>query len=246
MSGRLRPSEGRHRMRIRCYDRAMPMRATTIRFSDDLWDDLEREAQSRGVSAAQFIRDSALLRLGAASPDAVRELTPAPGGVARAVADPARLRALRDTELLDTPASPAFDRLTRLASRFLHTPVALVTLVDADRQFFKSCLGLPEPWANRRVTPLSHSFCQHVVARREPLLVSDARQHPELRDSLAIDDLDIVAYAGVPLVDRGGHVLGSLCAIDHKPRHWTGADLETLEDLAEAAVAAIEAETAAA
>src|SRR3954453_19095494 len=188
MSGRLRPSEGRHRMRIRCYDRAMPMRATTIRFSDDLWDDLEREAQSRGVSAAQFIRDSALLRLGAASPDAVREVTPASGGVAQAVADPARLRALRDTELLDTPASPAFDRLTRLAIRVLppatpafdrlarppirfpHPPIALVPLVDADRQFFKSCLGLPEPWASRRGSPLTHSFCPHAGARPGPLV----------------------------------------------------------------------------
>src|SRR3954453_21259785 len=225
---------------------AMPMRATTIRFSDDLWEDLEREAGRRGVSAAQFIRDSTLLRIGAASVQTSAENVRGRPDVARAVEDPSRLGAPPNTNPLDTRPTPGFDRLTRLASRFLHTPVALVTLVDADRQFLKSCLGLPEPWANRRVTPLSHSFCQHVVARREPLLVSDARQHPELRDSLAIDDLDIVAYAGVPLVDRGGHVLGSLCAIDHKPRHWTGADLETLEDLAEAAVAAIEAETAAA
>jgi GAF domain-containing protein len=224
----------------------MPMRATTIRFSDDLWEDLEREAGRRGVSAAQFIRDSTLLRIGAASAEAPAADATRRPDVLRAVEDPSRLAALRDTNLLDSRATPAFDRLTRLASRFLHTPVALVTLVAADRQFLKSCLGLPEPWASRRETPLSHSFCQHVVARREPLLVSDARQHPELRDSLAIDDLDIVAYAGVPLVDRGGHVLGSLCAIDHKPRHWTGADLETLEDLAEAAVAAIDAETAAA
>src|SRR4051794_478807 len=126
----------------------MPMRATTIRFSDDLWDDLEREAQRRGVTAAQFTRDPALLRLGAASPEAAREVTPVAGGVAQAVADPARLRALRDTELLDTPPSPAFDRLTRLASRFLHTPIALITPVDADRPVFKSCLGPPQPWAS--------------------------------------------------------------------------------------------------
>src|SRR5215212_3173672 len=173
--------------------RAVPMRATTIRFSDDLWEDLEREADRRGVSAAQFIRDSTLLRIGAASAEAPAADAPRRPDVLRAVEDPSRLAALRDTKLLDSRATPAFDRLARLASRFLHTPVALVTLVDADRQFLKSCLGLPEPWASRRETPLSHSFCQHVVARREPLLVSDAREHPELRDNLAIPDLEIVA-----------------------------------------------------
>jgi PAS domain S-box-containing protein len=85
------------------------------------------------------------------------------------VQDPARLKALRDACLLDTPAEESFDRLTRLASTILHAPVALVSLVDEDRQFFKSCVGLPEPWASRRETPLSHSFCQH-VEEREHLL----------------------------------------------------------------------------
>ena len=219
----------------------MPMRATTIRFSEELWQLLEQQAQMEGVSTAQFIRDSALLRLGANGDGARRRRSGAEDkGVGQAVHDPGRLAALRGSGMLDSPPTPAFDRLTRLTSRFLNAPVALVSLVDADRQFFKSCLGLPEPWASRRETPLSLSFCQHVVARREPLIVSDAREHPELRDSLAIRDLDVIAYAGVPLIDRAGHVLGTVCAIDNEPRLWSNEQIETLRDLAETAVAEIE------
>ena len=94
------------------------------------------------------------------------------------IRNPDRLDALRALGLLDTPAEEAFDRLARLAARLLHTPVALVSLVDENRQFFKSCFGLPEPWASWRETPLSHSFCQHVVTSNEPLVISDARIHP--------------------------------------------------------------------
>src|SRR5262245_3464148 len=73
----------------------------------------------------------------------------------------ARLAALRTTSLLDTPPEEVFDRLTRLATSALQVPVALVSLVDGDRQFFKSSIGLPEPWASLRQTPLTHSFCKH-------------------------------------------------------------------------------------
>src|SRR4051794_34482891 len=116
------------------------------------------------------------------------------------IADAARLEALRRTGLLDTPPEPSFDRLTRLAARLLHAPVALVSLVDADRQFFKSCVGLPEPWSSRRQTPLSHPFCRHEVATGEPLIIEDARQHPLLCGNAAIKDLGVVAYLGIPLV----------------------------------------------
>ena len=75
-----------------------------------------------------------------------------------AVRDPVRLSTLRRLCLLDTPPEEALDRLGRLATRVLRAPVALVSLVDSDRQFFKSAVGLPEPWATLRETPLSHSF----------------------------------------------------------------------------------------
>jgi signal transduction histidine kinase len=156
------------------------------------------------------------------------------------VQDPARLKALRDACLLDTPAEESFDRLTRLASTILHAPVALVSLVDEDRQFFKSCVGLPEPWASRSETPLSHSFCQHAVNSGEPLVIEDAREHPLVQENLAIRDLNVIAYAGIPLITSDGHALGSFCVIDGKPRRWTDEELAILKDLAVSVVTEIE------
>jgi hypothetical protein len=240
------------------------MRATTVRFSDELWNLLEREAQREGVSAAQFIRDATVLRAAyamgrrgdAGFEEALDRATgrreTRDGGpqdsearrkalldAAAAAEDPRRLDALRATGLLDSDISPSFDRLARLASRVLNAPVALVSLVDADRQFFKSCLGLPEPWASKRGSPLTHSFCQHAVASREPLLVDDAREHEVLRDNLAIRDMGVVAYAGIPLIDVDGHALGTLCVIDSRPRHWTTHQIQLLSDIAASVVTEI-------
>ena len=153
--------------------------------------------------------------------------------------DPARLLALQQTGLLDTLPEEVFDRLTRLVCRLLGVPVALVSLVENDRQFFKSALGLPEPWDLRRETPLSHSFCQHVVASGKPLLIQDASQDPLVCDNLALPELGVVAYLGMPLTTVDGHVLGSLCAIDTEPRAWTPADALALRDLAAVAVSEI-------
>ncbi|MFY9639662.1 MAG: GAF domain-containing protein, partial [Rhodomicrobium sp.] len=105
--------------------------------------------------------------------------------LAAVLCDPARIAALRATGLLDSPPEKVFDRLTDLARRMLGVPVCLISLVECDRQFFKSCAGLPEPWASLRETHLSHSFCQHVVHTGAPLVVEDAREHPLLRDNLA-------------------------------------------------------------
>lgn len=156
------------------------------------------------------------------------DFTEAPAEV---LAQPARLAALYDTALLDSAPEESFDRLTRLASRLLGVSTALVSMVDKDRQFFKSQVGLAQPWASTRHTRLSHSFCQWVVSSNESLVVEDANKQPVLRNNLAIKDLGVVAYAGVPISARGGHVLGSFCAIESKPRAWTEKDLETLRDL---------------
>ena len=160
--------------------------------------------------------------------------------VAEAVSDPARLAALRDTGLLDSDAEEVFDRLTTVAREALHADVSLMSLIDSDRQFFKSEQGLSEPWAGARETPLSHSFCQRVVASEAPLVVEDARTDPSLADSLAIRDLGIVAYAGVPLTLSDGHTLGSFCTVCTQPRAWTEAELRILTALGKAAVNEIE------
>jgi len=136
------------------------------------------------------------------------------------------------SRLLDSPPEEAFDRLTRLTSRLLGAPVALVTFVGEDRAFFKSAIGLQEPWASRRCTPLSHSFCRHVVATGAPLVVEDARRHPVVRANPAIRELGWIAYAGVPLTTSDGRIAGALAVADLMPRLWSPRDVALLEDLA--------------
>ena len=149
-----------------------------------------------------------------------------------AVISAERLGALQRTELLDTLPELEFDRVTRLACRLLGTEVALLSLVDSDRQFFKSSCGLPEPWASARQTPLSHSFCQHVVASEKYLAIEDARMEPLVADNPAVFELGVIAYLGVPVLAPNGKILGSFCAIAPKPRAWSKDDIALMQDLA--------------
>ncbi len=157
-----------------------------------------------------------------------------------ALHDPDRLAALRALELTNPVSDVALDRLARLAARSLGVPIALVSFVDDQRQVFCGAIGLPEPVATARETPLSHSFCQHVVVQEAPLIVEDARENPLVRTNLAIPEFGVVAYAGIPLRTSEGQILGSFCALDLLPRAWTADDVATLTDFADAAVAAIE------
>lgn len=143
-----------------------------------------------------------------------------------------RLESLARSGLLDSGLEERFDRITRLVTLTLGVPVALVSLVDKDRQYFKSAVGLPEPWASCRETPLSHSFCQYVVKSAAPLKVSDARRDPLVASNGAVTDLNVAAYLGVPLRSADGQVLGSLCAIDAVPHVWTDRDEDILRQLA--------------
>lgn len=154
--------------------------------------------------------------------------------------DVERLAALTESGLLDSEAEESFDRLTRLAGRLLDAPVALVSLVTDSRQFFKSAVGLAPPLDTQRETPLSHSFCKHVVQTDRPLIVDDARQHPLVSANPAIAENGVVAYCGIPLVVSSGHVLGSFCVIDNEARHWTPEEIQTVTDLAAAAMTEIE------
>ncbi|MFI5497090.1 GAF domain-containing SpoIIE family protein phosphatase [Actinoplanes sp. NPDC051859] len=147
--------------------------------------------------------------------------------------DAGRLSALSDTGL-SASADQALDRFAAMVRTVLRVPVALVSLVQADRQIFPGAVGLPDPWQQQRQTPLSHSFCQQVVVNAEPLVITDARADARVAGNLAITDLHVVGYAGMPLTDADGQVLGSLCAIDSAPRHWTDTELALLADLATA------------
>jgi len=148
-----------------------------------------------------------------------------------ALFDTGRLSALVDLGLTER-SDPGMERFAERVRDQLAVPVSLVSLVQADQQVFPGMCGLPDPWASRRATPLSHSFCQHVVATGEPLVVEDARLAPLVRDNLATVEMGVVAYAGMPLTDDHGHVLGSLCAIDTERRTWTEHELVLLRDAA--------------
>ena len=158
--------------------------------------------------------------------------------------DPQRLAALHRTALLDSPPEAAFDRLTALATRVTGAPISLVTLVDANRQFFKSCVGLPQPWCEDRQSGLELSICQHVVGGAADLIVPDAREHPVLREHPVITEIGVQAYAGIPLVSSDGYCLGSFCVMDMKPRQWTEEERALLADLAALAMARIELQLA--
>ncbi len=132
--------------------------------------------------------------------------------------------------------SAAFDRLAELASRTLATPVSVLTRIDADGQVFVGQHGLGDV----RGTPLSDSFCRHVVERGEPLLVEDSRQDPLVSSSSAIDDLGFVSYAGVPLLSESGQAVGAFCVVDPHPRVWTEDEVQALRDLAAAAMSEVE------
>ena len=152
------------------------------------------------------------------------------------VDSPPRLLALRATGLLDTPPEESFDQLARIASQLLGAPTVLLSLVDGHRQFFKSAIGLAEPFASRRETPLSYSFCQHAVSSGLPLVIPDTRVHPLVRDNPARTEMHIGAYLGIPLVTARGHALGAFCAMTPEPRTWSAGDLGTMQELAALAV----------
>ncbi|MBB2902694.1 serine phosphatase RsbU (regulator of sigma subunit) [Kineococcus radiotolerans] len=154
-----------------------------------------------------------------------------------------RVRGLSSTTLLPAHPDGDFDRFARLGTLVLGVPVALVSMVSRDGQVFPGAVGLPEPWQTLRRTPLTHSLCRYVVTSGEVFTVEDARLDPLTADSLAIPDLGVVAYAGAPLrlpdpltgvADPDAPVVGVLCAIDGRPRRWSAAQVEVLEDLAAA------------
>lgn len=159
----------------------------------------------------------------------------APGDTEMAtIRDDARLAALRKLGLLDSGPDETIDSFTRLATEVLGVPISLVSLLDADRQFFLSERGLGGAAARARETPLSHSICKYVVAGGEPVVVDDALADPVIRDNLAVSELGVGAYAGMPLVLADGTSIGALCAIDTGPRRWSKRELALLGDLATA------------
>ncbi|MDH3589963.1 MAG: GAF domain-containing protein, partial [Gammaproteobacteria bacterium] len=140
----------------------------------------------------------------------------------------ARVAALKDTGVLDTCPEERFDRYTRLTRRLFDVPIALVSLVDRERQWFKSKQGL-----EASETPRDISFCGHAILGDEIFVVENASNDERFHDNpLVTEDPSIRFYAGCPLTSPDGHRLGTLCIIDCEPRVLQSTDLDALQDIA--------------
>ncbi|SNS08139.1 Serine phosphatase RsbU, regulator of sigma subunit [Actinoplanes regularis] len=144
--------------------------------------------------------------------------------------DPVRLCSVRR---IGRPGpDEAFDRVAMLVRKLVDAPLGVVCLVDAEHQYLAGQVGLPEPIASERTMPLTHSFSRHVVVAGEMLIISDVRTDPRMRGNPTIAQLNAIAYAGAPITDPDGLVVGALCAVDHEPRDWTNSEIALLTELA--------------
>ncbi len=149
----------------------------------------------------------------------------------------ARLAALAEYDLLDTPAEDVYDDIIRIASEICRTPISTITLVDKNRQWFKAKLRL-----NNTETPRDEAFCAHTILDpTEIFVVPDARVDERFFDNPSTaGQPGIVFYAGVPLTTPEGYTLGSLCVIDNRPRQLTDNQLLSLKALAKLIIAHFE------
>jgi anti-anti-sigma regulatory factor len=147
-----------------------------------------------------------------------------------------RLAALHQYDILDTTPEEGFDDLTRLAAHICGTPIALVSLVDANRQWFKSTLGLAELETSR-----DHAFCAHGILHEDVFIVPDALEDERFADNpMVTGDPHVRFYAGAPLTTPDGYTIGMLCVKDHVPRHLDPEQVEALRALGRQAIAQLE------
>ncbi|GGY16857.1 GAF domain-containing protein [Massilia dura] len=168
----------------------------------------------------------------ALSPVSPAEFKPHPApGYPAGRDEAARLVALASSGLIDTPPEARFDRIARLAAQVTGSPIALVSLLTSTRQWFKARVGL-----GAQETPREWAFCSHAILAEAAFVVEDATTDPRFRDNpLVQGEPRIRFYAGVPVRDRAGQPLGTLCVIDREPRKLRAAELQALVDLADIA-----------
>ncbi|MGB3494220.1 MAG: GAF domain-containing protein [Elainellaceae cyanobacterium] len=148
----------------------------------------------------------------------------------------ARLEVLRQYRILDTPSEQSYDDITALAAYICDVPTALISLVDADRQWFKSKIGLEVSETSRDV-----SFCAHAISDQQIMVINDALKDDRFTDNpLVTCAPGIRFYAGVPLITPGGHSIGTLCIIDYQPRELSEPQVQMLNALARQVVTQLE------
>ena len=191
------------------------------------------------TEAASRLRDSganevvttladALVQIAKLAPPMIDEMTPAP----IPADEEERLAALVALNLLDTEAEPVFDRITAKLARVFEMPIALISLVDRDRQFFKSQTGLPEDLAKARQTARNVSVCGHVVAKNQVMVIEDLARDRRFANNPLLKEHGIRFYAGIPLLAPNGQPIGSLCLMDMKPRQLTDREKRLLQEYA--------------
>lgn len=199
-----------------------------------LWGDTDGATES-----AKRLRDSgadevvlsladAIVQIAKLAPLTLEPMTPAP----IPTDDSDRLTALYELRLLDTDTEPVFDRITAKLARVFEVPIALVSLVDRDRLFFKSHTGLPEDLARSRQAPRDVSVCGHVVAKNEIIIIEDLARDRRFASNPWIKARGLRFYAGAPLHAPGGQPIGSLCLFDTKSRPFTARDQRHLREYA--------------
>lgn len=155
-----------------------------------------------------------------------------PDGLPAALSDPRRIAAVQATGLLDTGPEQPFDDLAGLAASITGCERAFITLVDADRSFWKSCVGADLQKTGKRQNPVRDSFCYFLVGLGHRFVVDDAAVDPRTRDHPSVVPMKIGAWAGYPILGPGGEVLGSMCVIDENPHPWQPTELAALGTLA--------------
>ncbi|MCZ8521438.1 MULTISPECIES: GAF domain-containing sensor histidine kinase [Paenibacillus] len=143
-----------------------------------------------------------------------------------------RLQELKELDIVGTGPEESFDRITKLVAQVFGVPGCLITLITEDRQWFKSCIGLPDVLKEARSTERENTICQYVVATKKALVVEDTRLDPRFRDNPVVTESDFRFYAGAPLVSSQGNVLGTLCISDSEPRTFTAVQVGQLCDFA--------------
>ncbi|MCA9907476.1 MAG: PAS domain S-box protein, partial [Anaerolineae bacterium] len=121
--------------------------------------------------------------------------------------------------------------MTRLTMHVLHVPMVIISLADRDSQWIISARGLPEAIKPRTVLPNDAVLCRNVISERRPILIEDIRELPQYAHMAFAKQIEMAAYAGMPLFTNDGHIIGVLCVIDVKPRQWSTDEVTILEDL---------------
>lgn len=208
-------------------------RAVVTRLVKELADDGDSDL-GRMLRSMRDAQDAAPTDASAGGTDTADTTDDADGDIPfdSVIRDAARLQALRNTGLLDTPPDPKYDRLVAMAAEALGVPIAAVSLVDDRRQFFKAAVGLGDGEDRLTEMPVGRSVCRYAVESGQPLVVEDARTDELFADHPGVLDKTWVSYLGIPLVDDGGHALGTLCVWDQQPRQWTTGHIQILKDLA--------------